>query len=118
MGLRVKQAVGIELAVDFDQRLTQPAQKRDADRLIVDIGAAAAVGRDDPAQHQRIFDLQPLLTHQRYGGVVVGQVELGGDRGLIAAVADQRAVAAASQRQPQRIQQDGLAGAGLAGQHA
>ena len=65
VGLRVQQAVGIELAVDFDQGLPQPAQQRDADRLIVDIGAAAAVGRDDPAQHQRILDLQALLAHQR-----------------------------------------------------
>ena len=46
------------------------------------------------------------------------QVDLGRDRGRVLARADQPAVGARAQRQAERVEQDRLAGAGLAGQHA
>ena len=44
-------------------------------------------------------------------------VEDGGDLALLGAMADQAGVAARAERQRQGIEQDGFAGAGLAGQH-
>ena len=44
--------------------------------------------------------------------------ELGGDRGLLGAGPHQAGIGAPAERQPERVQQDRLAGAGLAGQHA
>ena len=46
------------------------------------------------------------------------QIELGGDRALWGALAHQPLLGPGAQRQAQRIEQDGFAGAGLAGQHA
>ena len=44
--------------------------------------------------------------------------ELGGDHRLLGARPHQPALGAPAERQPERIEQDRLAGAGLAGQHA
>ena len=44
--------------------------------------------------------------------------QLGGHRGGFLAVADQSGIGARAQRQPERVEQDRFAGAGLAGQHA
>src|SRR5690606_20280739 len=54
---------------------------------------------------------------QAAGGMIAAHVEHGGDVALPGTVADQRTVAAAAERQRQRVEQDRLTGAGLAGQH-
>ena len=53
MGPGVEQAVGLELAVDFDQRFGQTFQQPDRNRLVVDEAAAAPIGGDAAADDQR-----------------------------------------------------------------
>ncbi len=62
---RVQQALLLELAFDLHQEFAAAAQQRDADRLIVDEGAAAAVGGDLPAQDQRRGFVDALFAQQR-----------------------------------------------------
>ena len=49
--------------------------------------------------------------------MVAGNVEDRGDVALLGTVADERAVAATAERQGKRIEEDRLAGTGLAGEH-
>ena len=118
---RVEQAALLALALDLDQAVAELAQQADARRLIVDKGAAAAVGAQQAAQHDRPparSARHPGLAQDRGGRMVALDGELGGDRGLLGAGPHQRGIGAPAERQPQRIQQDRFARAGLAGQHA
>ena len=49
--------------------------------------------------------------------MIAGHLENGGDLSLLHALAHQRLVAAGAQRQREGVEQDRLAGAGLAGEH-
>ena len=66
MAARVEQAAIVMLAVDLDQHGAELAQQAGRDRLVVDEGAAAAVGLDDAADDQRLARLvrQPVLVEQ------------------------------------------------------
>ena len=59
-----------------------------------------------------------LARADAWAGWSARKVEAGGDHGLRLALADQAAVGAGAEREAERIEQDRLAGAGLAGQHA
>ncbi len=83
--------------------------------LVVDEGAAAAVGADLPAEQKIAFDLEALLGEQGGGGMAGGQVELRGHARLGSTLAEEAGVGARAQRQTQP--EDRLAGAGL-DQHA
>jgi hypothetical protein len=94
------------------------AQLRGTWRAAVDPGAALALRVDHAAQQQRgaapgveAGFVQPGRQQE------AARVELGGDVGARRALAHHPGVAAAAQRQLQRVDQDGLARAGLAGQH-
>ena len=115
----VEQAALLELPLDFHQMVGQPAQQRDRDRLVVDVGAAAPVLRQHPAHHQLVvLDLDVVLVQNCAHWMAFGDVEGGRDLGLIGAGAQQPAVRPVAERQAERIQQDRLAGTGLAGQRA
>ena len=115
---RAGQALPGVLAVDVEQMLGQLAQLGDGGGAAVDPRAALALGVDDAAQQQRVLGavggveagfLQP-------GGEGGGAVELGRDLGAGGALAHDGGVAARAQGQLQRVDQDGLARAGLAGE--
>ncbi|MNY33214.1 hypothetical protein D3C86_1674810 [compost metagenome] len=63
MGLPVQQAHRLVLTVHLDQQGADLTQRRDPRRLVVDVGAAAAVGRDDATQDQFLArrDLETAL---------------------------------------------------------
>ena len=61
MGGGIEQAVLLELADDLHQPVADLAQQADAHGLVVDEGAAAAVGAELAAQQQIAFDLEALL---------------------------------------------------------
>ena len=84
---------------------------------VVDEGTAAAVGGHDPAQDQLPLERDRAVLEQGLQLVRLGRLELRDDRALLGAGAHEAAVAAAAQGQAQRIQDDRLAGAGLAGEH-
>ncbi len=69
MGRRVGQRALVVLAVDLDQRRSQPPQRLGADASIIDIGAGAPVGELDPPQDQLVADLNVLPFEERMGGV-------------------------------------------------
>ena len=112
----IEQALLLELAFDLHQEFAAAAQQRHADRLVVDEGAAAAVGGDLPAQDQRRGVVDALLAQQREDRMIRCQAELGGDAGLGRAGPHQSAFSPPAERQAERIQEDGFAGAGFAGQ--
>ena len=107
-------AVGM-LTVDLDQRRADLAEQHDRHRLIVDEGAAAPVGTLHAAQDQVALGFDAACRKDRPRRVTGGHIEDRGHIALGAVVAHQRGVAAPAQRQRQGIEQDGLAGAGLAG---
>ena len=115
----IEQAALRELRLDLDQPFACLAQQADAGRLVVDEGAAPAVGVDDAAQHQRVaLARDPGLGEERAHRVVRRQRELRAHHRLLGAGADEAAFRAHAERQPQRVEQDRFAGAGLARQHA
>ena len=61
--------------------------------------------------------LKAVVAEDRRGRMPLGDIEYRGDLPLLHAVPDQAGVAAATQRQRESIEQNGFAGAGLAGQN-
>jgi hypothetical protein len=113
----VDQRAIVVLAVDFDQLRTDLAQQRGADRLIVGKGAGAPVRRLDAAQDHLALGVDLVVGKNPADRMVGGDVENRGHLPLRGAGPDQAGIAAAAKGQRQRIEQDGLARAGLAGQH-
>jgi hypothetical protein len=123
-GLRVQQrsyrgrpgeALPGMLTMDVDQVVGRLVQLRNRGGAAVDPGAAAALGIDRAAQKQRAVGLEARLVEP--AGQRCGRVELGADLGSRGAFAHDAGVAAAAERQLQRIDEDGLACAGFAGEH-
>jgi len=117
MGAGIDQRPIIVLAVDLDQRGTERAQHLHADRLVVDEGAGAAVGKLHAAQDQLVLGRDVVRRQNRVRRMVAGNVEGGGDLPLLHALAHQSGVAAGAKRQREGVEQDRLARAGLAGEH-
>ena len=120
MAARIEQAAIVMLAVNLDQQGAELALQAGGDRLVVDEGAAAAVGLDDAADDQRLARLpgEPVLVEQGQRRVAGGDLEGDADRRLPLPAAHQSAVRAHAEREPQSVEQDRFSGAGLAGQHA
>ncbi len=106
------------LAVNLDQRHAEALEHLDADRLIVDECPRAAVGELDAAQQQRILDGDAVVDEDvaRRMAVVV-ELEGCDDLTLLRSVPHQAGVPARPERQREGIEQDRLAGPGLAGEH-
>ena len=105
------------LAVNFDQRHADLLQHLHAHRLIVDEGAGAPVGELHAAQDELVLGGDIVFLEQRARRMIAGDVEAGDHLALLDAVAHQRLVAARAQGQREGVEQDRLAGAGLAGEH-
>ncbi len=97
-----------------------PQANADAGGLVVDEGAAATVGGQDPAQDQVLVPGvgQALVVEIGPGGVTGRQGEQGGDLGLRRAPADKARFTAGSRGEAQGVEDNGLAGARLTRQHA
>ena len=115
---RVEQPLLLVLAVHLDQQAADLAHQAGADRLVVDEAARATVGADHAAQHQVVLRRDAVLGEQCLDRIARRGREHGADACLRGAPTHQIAVRPAAQRQSQGIEQDRLAGAGLAGQHA
>ena len=105
------------LAVNFDELAADRPHRLHAHRLIVDEGAGPAVGHLHAPQDEVAGRLDVVAAGGFAGRVIVRQVEDGDDLALHLAFAHQRTVAARPERQRESIEQNGLAGAGFAGQH-
>ena len=84
------------LAVNLDQGRAELPQQTGRRGLIVDEGAAAAVGLDETANDERFARLagKTVLVEQGPGGMAVGDFEGDGDDRLRLSVADEAAVGA------------------------
>ena len=118
MGRHVQEAVLFHLALDLDQRVAQPAQQRHRHRLVVDEGAAAPVDADQTAQGKHVLVVERLLGQHGAGGMILGQLERGRHRCLGRAPPHRARFGAGSQGEAERVDQDRLARAGLAGERA
>ena len=95
----VEQPLLVVLAVDLDERADLVGEAGRGDGRVVEPGGRSAAGRDLADRDQRLRQ----AVEQRLD-----------PRGL-GAVADERRVGAGAQRQPERVDEQALAGAGLAG---
>ena len=107
----------VMLAVDLDQRAAERAQHLHAHRLVVDEGARAPIGELDAPQDQPVLRRDAVLAQQRERGMIRLDVEGGRDLPLRGALAHQGRVAAPAEREREGVEQDRLAGPGLAGEH-
>ena len=105
------------LAVDVDQHVAQLAQLRGGGGDAVDIRFRAARIVDHAAQQGAAVIVGKFIGHQP-GLRHLADGKIGRDVGLGRAFAHHAGVAAPAQRQRQRIDQDGLAGACFAREHA
>src|SRR6201999_218638 len=73
---RVEKSALLELALYFDEAVTELAQQPDARRLGIDASAAAPVGAELPAQYDRLaVGLKPGLPQDRTGRMVASDRE-------------------------------------------
>ena len=117
LGGALQQRLVRVLAVHVEQELAEFAQLRQRHRGTVDVRLAAAAGVDGPAhQHARFVRvadvLRPHPLDHRGSGA-----ELGADLRARRAFAHHVGVGALAEREQQGVDEDGLARAGLAGEH-
>ncbi len=121
MGARIEQPVLLELALDLDQKVADLAHQPDARRRVGDEGAAAPVGAEDAAQHERAVRrhrLQPMLGEEGPDGVIGRQREFSRNHRLRRAAPHQPAFRPHPEGEAEGVEQDRFAGAGLAGEDA
>ena len=109
---RTQQLRLLELSVDVDQRVAELGQQRDRRRAAVDVDAALA-GARQMAADQDLAVVEPERLAQLVGHAAFEQAF---DRCLVGVAADQVGGRPRPAQQRQRLQDDALAGAGLAGQ--
>ena len=117
VGRGIDQRPLIMLAMNFHQCGADRFQGLHADRLVVDEGAGAAVGKLHPSQDHLAGIVEAIVAEDGGGRMPLRDIEHRGDLALFGAVTDQAGIAAAAERQRERIEQDGFARAGLAGQN-
>ena len=113
----LQQGLVLVLAMDLEQARGERAQLADSDRAAIDPRARTAFAADHPAQLAGTV-LVEFLGNEPFAQVrVQRQVERGSEFGAFATVAHHRRLGAAAGEQQQGIDQQRLAGAGLAGDH-
>ena len=111
----VHQTLEFLLAVDLDEKFRQFPQSLDGHQLAVHIGARAAVGADHPAHHELAVEFDRLRVEPAIAAAG-SAAKLAAHLGTFGALAHDVAAGPAAGDQQQGIDDDGFAGAGLAGQ--
>ena len=94
------------------------AQQLQRHRDAVEIAARAAIAGDDPAHGELVFGVDGLLgEHLAQRGGTLADVERGRELGALGSRAHHLGSALAAGEQRQRVDHDGFAGAGFAGEH-
>ena len=114
---RISQPDLFVLALHLDQQARGAPQQRHAHRLIVDEGARSSIPRQHAPQDHLVLRLETLFCEQRAQWMAGWRREAGSDAGLLDPGTHQPRIGSCTQRKPQTVQQDRLAGARLAGQH-
>ncbi len=111
-----RQRLEFELPVHVDEQFAERAQRLHRDDLAVEVGATAAVRADDAAQLAFAFVLDRLLREPRERGAIARHGKGRAHFGAFGAVTHGPAVRAPAHGEQQRIDEDRLARAGLAGE--
>ena len=115
---RAHERLEFVLAVDVDQQYADLAQQLQRHGLAVQVRAAAAVAADEATDRQLVGRVDRLLAQQPHQRTTrIAEVETAAHLGALGAVAHDFAAGATAGEQLQRIDDDRLAGAGLAGEH-
>ncbi len=106
------------LAVNIHQPFARFTQLRQRCGMAVDESARAATAIDHaPHEADAFITPQIVFSEPRLQGVELGEIELGGNFGALAAGADYTGLAPIAQHQSQGVDQNRLARASLAGEH-
>jgi hypothetical protein len=106
------------LAMEVDQALADLLQLRERRLPAVDPRAAPAVTVERAAQQQRWLILGEILGVEPGADIgMAADIELRGELGAVGTGSQLTQFEAVSQQQSQRVEEDRLARAGLAGQH-
>src|SRR5689334_21130755 len=106
MGRRFDEGALVMLPMDFHECRTERSQHLDADRLIVDKGAGAAVGILHAAQNEFVLAAQTVIGKKPAGRMIRSDVESGNHLTLIDALAHQSGVAARAERKRKSVEQN------------
>ncbi len=117
MGGGIDQRALVVLAVDLDQRGAEFLHDLHAHRLIVDKGARAPVRELYAAQNEFVLGRDIVGLKQRARRMSAPHFENRRHLALLDPLPHQRLVAAGAQSQGKGVEQNRLAGAGLAGEH-
>ena len=107
--VRAQQTLVRVLAVNIDQIFADLAQLRQGHSRAVHVGATAALGVDDPAQHQLVLGVQVVFgqpAYERFRGL-----EYCADLGSGGTFSQHSGVGTLAQGERQCINQDGFSGA-------
>ena len=112
----LEQPLMLVLAVHLHERVAEPLEEADRDRRVVDEGAMAAATRELAADHDLavLHGQSRLIEHGRHAAIGHGEHRL--DGGGLGVGANHIGLRARAAYQENRVDQDGLAGAGLAGE--
>jgi hypothetical protein len=103
----------VMLAMDLDQGRANGFQHLDADRLIVDEGARAAVRHLHPAQDQIAVDIDVGIRGDPACRMIHGAIEDSRHLSLRFTMPNEASIASSAKSQCKGIKQNGLAGSGL-----
>jgi len=110
----LEQPLVLVLAVHLHERVAEPLEEADRDRGVVDEGAMAAAARELAADHDLavLHGQSRLIEHGHHAAVGHGEHRL--DGGGLGVGANHIGLRPRAAHQENRVDQDGLAGAGLA----
>ena len=105
------------LAVDVDQQLPKGLELLNRNGVAIDECARAAIGIDDSSQQALVVFVQRLFFEPGAGTRDSGHVEFGAELGTLRTRAHELAAASFAEHQAERVDENGLAGAGFTGQN-
>ena len=115
---RLEQALVLVLAVDLDQVVAEPLEQPDRHRRVVGEGPVAPRAAELPAEDElAVVETEPRLVEQRRDRAAGLDVEDRLDGRRLGVGANDVALGARPPDQQDRVDQHGLAGARLAGEH-
>ncbi len=117
MGARINERPVVVLAVNLDELAADAPERLRRDALVVDEGPAAAVGQLHAPQDEAAAGLDALRLRSGDRRVVRPKLERRADLAKLGAMAHEARLSLSSERQRKSVQQDGFAGARLAGQN-
>jgi len=113
----IDQGPVVMLPVDLDEKLARLPHQLHADGLVVYESSGASIRRLNASENQVAVVIDTVLAQQFADRMHIRNVEDGSHLPLVFSVSNKRAVATASKRQREAVQQDGFSGASFSRQY-